>query len=225
VNPLRSLRRMSALEGASLLALLGVAMPLKYALGLPVATRLAGTLHGLLFLVLLAAVARAHFERAAPPKTLLRVAGLSLVPFGFLAAERLLRRDEGRDEGRDVEIDPRRLPDDLHHVGAVPRGDLVGRLVLRREAGRLDRLVDLQRRHVDDGRAADNVNENLNLAGAIVDVDLEAVGLVVFYRLRHPPAHVHESPLDRLVPSAAASRAASPTASQTSTFRVGLVFG
>lgn len=97
MNPRLSLRRMSTLEGASLLALLGVAMPLKYALGLPAAVRLAGTLHGLLFLALLLAAARAHFEQAAPPKTLLRVVGLSIVPFGFLAADRLLRADAGRE--------------------------------------------------------------------------------------------------------------------------------
>ncbi|KYF84191.1 hypothetical protein BE17_51660 [Sorangium cellulosum] len=97
MNALRSLRLASAVEGASLLLLLMVAMPLKYGLGLALAVRVAGTLHGLLFLVLLSAASRAYFERAVSARSLLRVLGLSLVPLGFLAAERLLRRDADGD--------------------------------------------------------------------------------------------------------------------------------
>jgi integral membrane protein len=44
-------RVLSYIEGASLLALLLVAMPLKYLAGMPEAVRLAGTLHGALFLM------------------------------------------------------------------------------------------------------------------------------------------------------------------------------
>ncbi|XXT24824.1 DUF3817 domain-containing protein [Sorangium sp. So ce429] len=93
MTSLRSLRLASLVEGASLLLLLMVAMPLKYGLGLAIAVRVAGTFHGLLFLVLLSVASRAYFERAVSPRSLLRVLGLSLVPLGFLAAERLLRRD------------------------------------------------------------------------------------------------------------------------------------
>ncbi|MGK3963511.1 DUF3817 domain-containing protein [Sorangium sp. So ce118] len=97
MTSLRALRLASLVEGASFLLLLMVAMPLKYGLGLAVAVRVAGTLHGLLFLVLLSVASRAYFERAAPGRRLLRVLGLSLVPLGFLAAERLLRRDADGD--------------------------------------------------------------------------------------------------------------------------------
>ncbi|WP_438011042.1 DUF3817 domain-containing protein [Sorangium sp. So ce321] len=97
MTSLRSLRLASLVEGASLLLLLLVAMPLKYGLGLAVAVRVAGTIHGLLFLVLLSVASRAYFERAIPAPRLLRVLGLSLVPLGFLAAERLLRRDADGD--------------------------------------------------------------------------------------------------------------------------------
>ncbi|WP_437664624.1 DUF3817 domain-containing protein [Sorangium sp. So ce1182] len=97
MTSLRSLRLASLVEGASLLLLLLVAMPLKYGVGLAVAVRVAGTLHGLLFLVLLSVASRAYFERAVSPRSLLRVLALSLVPLGFLAAERLLRRDADGD--------------------------------------------------------------------------------------------------------------------------------
>ncbi|WP_437964647.1 DUF3817 domain-containing protein [Sorangium sp. So ce260] len=96
MSSLHSLRLASLVEGASLLLLLLIAMPLKYGLGLSIAVRLAGTIHGLLFLVLLSVASRAYFERAVPMRSLLRVLGLSIVPLGFLAAERLLRRDADR---------------------------------------------------------------------------------------------------------------------------------
>ncbi|WP_155798618.1 DUF3817 domain-containing protein [Sorangium cellulosum] len=97
MSSLHSLRLASLVEGTSLLLLLLIAMPLKYGLGLTIAVRVAGTVHGLLFLVLLSVASRAYFERAASTRSLLRVLGLSLVPLGFLAAERLLRRDADRD--------------------------------------------------------------------------------------------------------------------------------
>ncbi|WP_437878485.1 DUF3817 domain-containing protein [Sorangium sp. So ce513] len=97
MSSLHSLRLASLLEGASLLLLLVVAMPLKYGLGLAIAVRVAGTVHGLLFLVLLSVASRAYFERAVTTRSLLRVLGLSTVPLGFLAAERLLRREADRE--------------------------------------------------------------------------------------------------------------------------------
>jgi integral membrane protein len=95
VTAVRALRLASLIEGASLLLLLCVAMPMKYALGIPLAVRVVGTAHGLLFLVLLRTAFRAGMERVVPTKTVLRVVGLSLLPFGCIAAERLLRRAVG----------------------------------------------------------------------------------------------------------------------------------
>ena len=49
-----SLLRWSALfEGSALILLLGVAMPLKYYAGIPVAVKIIGPLHGILFLTFL----------------------------------------------------------------------------------------------------------------------------------------------------------------------------
>lgn len=72
--------------------LLFIAMPLKYALGYALAVSIVGTLHGLLFLVLLAACGQSLIERSLPARLAFGVGALSVVPFGFLIADRLLRQ-------------------------------------------------------------------------------------------------------------------------------------
>ena len=47
---IRTLRILGNVEGVSYLLLLGVAMPLKYAFGLPLAVKIVGMAHGVLFL-------------------------------------------------------------------------------------------------------------------------------------------------------------------------------
>jgi integral membrane protein len=63
VTPLVRFRVVSLLEGLSYVALMGIAMPLKYLAGNPGAVRIAGTIHGGLFvlfvLALVLAAARA----------------------------------------------------------------------------------------------------------------------------------------------------------------------
>ena len=46
------LRLLSLIEGVSTLILFGIAMPLKYAAGMPLAVTIAGTIHGALFTAL-----------------------------------------------------------------------------------------------------------------------------------------------------------------------------
>lgn len=48
-NPIPLLRRIALIEGVSFLVLLGIAMPLKYLAGMPMAVRVAGWAHGVLF--------------------------------------------------------------------------------------------------------------------------------------------------------------------------------
>jgi integral membrane protein len=92
MNPVRSLRLVSAIEGFSFLALLFIAMPLKHAFDLPGAVRVIGPIHGFLFLGFVAALFRAHLEHDWTLGRSLRYFGLSLVPFGFVPIERALRR-------------------------------------------------------------------------------------------------------------------------------------
>jgi integral membrane protein len=91
VSGRRSFRGSSLAEGMSLLALLFVAMPLKYGLGLVMAVRVAGGLHGVLFLALLSTAMRALLDKSLPKADIARVLGLALLPFGFVIADRILR--------------------------------------------------------------------------------------------------------------------------------------
>ena len=84
-------RWISLAEGVSYLVLLGVAMPLKYAAGIPSAVRIVGMLHGVLFVafvLLLAAAAKA--ERWSVKQIGVAMIA-SLVPFGAFWLERRLR--------------------------------------------------------------------------------------------------------------------------------------
>lgn len=48
----RALRQLAIVEGISTLVLFGIAMPLKYFAGMPMAVRIVGSLHGALFVAL-----------------------------------------------------------------------------------------------------------------------------------------------------------------------------
>lgn len=52
VTFVRALRHLAIIEGISTLVLFGVAMPLKYFAGMPMAVRIVGSLHGALFVAL-----------------------------------------------------------------------------------------------------------------------------------------------------------------------------
>ena len=99
-TPPARLRAVAFLEGLSYLVLLGVAMPLKYLAGEPLAVRLAGSLHGLLF-VLLVVATLAAMRRGKPFGFGVRVAVLSLVPFGTFFLESELRTDDERWRSRE----------------------------------------------------------------------------------------------------------------------------
>ncbi len=92
-SPLGRLRLAALAEGVSYLILLFAAMPLKYLLGLPLAVRVVGLIHGLLFIVfgacLLAAWARHRWPVTRPALVLLS----SLVPFGAFFMDRSLKRE------------------------------------------------------------------------------------------------------------------------------------
>lgn len=93
-NPIRLLRVVAFLEGCSYLLLLGVAMPLKYFAGLPMAVRIVGSVHGGLFVLFCAALAYAMFSaRWSMPRAGMVFAS-SLVPFGTFAMDASLKRAE-----------------------------------------------------------------------------------------------------------------------------------
>ena len=89
----KNLRLMGIAEGISFLLLLGVAMPLKYAYGMPMAVRVVGSLHGLLFVTFLALLSHAGIKRDWSPLTSLGFLGASVIPFGFLLVDGKLKRE------------------------------------------------------------------------------------------------------------------------------------
>jgi integral membrane protein len=96
MSALRQLRVVAFLEGISFLLLLFVAMPLKHLAGLDVAVRVAGSVHGLLFLLFLSALFRAATERSWPARRSLQAFGASLVPGGTFLLDRVLVREMQR---------------------------------------------------------------------------------------------------------------------------------
>jgi integral membrane protein len=90
---IEQLRRVGKIEGASFLILLGVAMPLKYLAHLPLAVKIVGWVHGVLFIwfviTLWRARARAHLSVAQT----LAVFIAALLPFGPFLIDRRLERE------------------------------------------------------------------------------------------------------------------------------------
>jgi integral membrane protein len=89
---LTRLRRLGHVEGVSTLVLFGVAMPLKYGFDMPMAVTIVGSIHGLLFVALVAALVVA-IERV-PIGWRLALAGAlgAVVPFGPFVVDRWLAR-------------------------------------------------------------------------------------------------------------------------------------
>lgn len=89
------LRTIGIIEGISFLLLLGVAMPLKYFAGMPLAVTWAGWLHGSLFMAFCIALSQAHQEaRWGMGRSALFLIA-ALLPFGpFVIDKRLRMQDE-----------------------------------------------------------------------------------------------------------------------------------
>jgi integral membrane protein len=91
-SALKNLTIMGYLEGTSFLLLLGIAMPLKYMLGIPEAVKYVGMAHGALFiayiLMLLIATSKIKMPLWAMPAG---VVG-SFLPFGPFVFDHLLKK-------------------------------------------------------------------------------------------------------------------------------------
>ena len=77
---LTALRIACLTEAISFLCLLFIAMPLKYAAGMPQATRIAGSIHGGLFLLVLGLLVAAYSSELLRPKLALLVFVGAVVP-------------------------------------------------------------------------------------------------------------------------------------------------
>jgi len=93
-TPLGRLRLAGFLEGASFLALLGIAMPLKYLAGEPTPVLVVGWIHGLLFILYVVAIARAKIALSWSPVRTAGALAASVLPFGPFVFDIWLRRDQ-----------------------------------------------------------------------------------------------------------------------------------
>jgi integral membrane protein len=86
------LRRIGFAEGVSFLVLLGVAMPLKYAMDMPLAVKIVGWLHGLLFILFVLALAKVHRDHNWSLGQSAFAFVMALVPFGTFVLDGRLKR-------------------------------------------------------------------------------------------------------------------------------------
>lgn len=93
---LRHLSLMTLVEGGSLIALVLIAVPIKYGLDFPLAVKVVGPIHGALFLWTMGALLTSVFAgRLAATKGAV-VFCAALIPFGGLWSHRLLDREIAR---------------------------------------------------------------------------------------------------------------------------------
>ncbi|MCH2212752.1 MAG: DUF3817 domain-containing protein [Fuerstiella sp.] len=87
---LKRLRLLGAVEGISTLILFGIAMPLKYFAGIPMAVRIAGSVHGFLFVCLMVMFVLA--VKKVPLAKGLAITGIiaAVLPFGPFVFDRWL---------------------------------------------------------------------------------------------------------------------------------------
>lgn len=91
-NPITFLRTITLVEAVSFLLLLGVAMPLKYAAGMPGAVKVAGWVHGVLFMIVCLALLRAVVVARWPLARAALVFVAALVPFGPFVLDPRMKR-------------------------------------------------------------------------------------------------------------------------------------
>lgn len=93
MSALKSLRVVAFWEGVSFLLLLGIAMPLKYWFAMPLAVRIVGMVHGLLFILFLACLGRAMKERRWSAGRAVSALAAGLVPGGTFFLDAALKRE------------------------------------------------------------------------------------------------------------------------------------
>jgi integral membrane protein len=92
INSIQTLRVLGNIEGVSYLLLLGIAMPMKYIYGMPVAVKFVGMAHGILFIaycLLLALQMRANRWNLLFGIYLFVA---TLIPFGTFVTDRKLAK-------------------------------------------------------------------------------------------------------------------------------------
>ena len=96
-SPVGRVRLLGRIEAVSFLLLMGVAMPLKYAAGQPLAVKYCGWAHGLLFIALCLTIFQAWAGGALSFRRSLVTFLAALLPFGPFLIDGRLADDEARE--------------------------------------------------------------------------------------------------------------------------------
>ncbi|SEU08111.1 DUF3817 domain-containing protein [Stigmatella erecta] len=93
MTPLGRFRAVALAEGLSFIVLLFIAMPLKYLAGMPLAVKVTGMLHGVLFVLYLLLLVEVGLTYRWPLFRWVGALGASLVPFGVFVLDARLRQE------------------------------------------------------------------------------------------------------------------------------------
>ncbi|MDD2292401.1 MAG: DUF3817 domain-containing protein [Aliarcobacter sp.] len=85
-------RLISLIEGISFLILVFIAMPLKYMAGIPLAVKIVGMAHGVLFILFVIALIMAS-KRYKWKFLSFQLFVYSLIPFGFILIEKIIMKN------------------------------------------------------------------------------------------------------------------------------------
>jgi len=92
---MNKLRIIGFLEGISFLILLFIAMPLKYFYDFPLAVKIIGPIHGILFIAFASSALAAKLERNWPKSKLLLIYFAAIIPFGpFIFDKKIFKSDQ-----------------------------------------------------------------------------------------------------------------------------------
>ncbi len=92
MSELKKFKFINKIEGISYILLLFVAMPLKYSFGYPIATKIMGSIHGVLVFAFIYQIIEAKKEAGFTLKETALYSVLSLIPFGSFYTDKLLAK-------------------------------------------------------------------------------------------------------------------------------------
>jgi integral membrane protein len=87
-------RKIALLEGLSFLILLFIAMPLKYMMGMPLAVRVVGSLHGALFVAYIIYMYLVYNDFNKNFRWMLKAFVASIIPFGTMWMDKEWKQEE-----------------------------------------------------------------------------------------------------------------------------------
>ena len=94
MSDLKKFRLINKIEGFSFLTLLFIAMPLKYLAGFPIATKIVGMIHGILFIGFIMQLVASSQSVPFSKKESLLFFVMSLVPFGTFYTDKICATKE-----------------------------------------------------------------------------------------------------------------------------------